>query len=257
MMRKLFWMLLLGNAVLLAVIQRGWWVPSEQVQQLGPALHVEMIRLQDASQRVPNNALPAHARATVPESVTIQVPASHPPSSPFQSALNLSGEPKVGSNTLVCLEWGDFSGPDLMRASAALSAMQFGDKLSKRQVERDIGYWVYIPPLRNKAAVNLKVAELKALGIREYFIVQSAGSWQNAISLGVFKTREAAQNFLDYLHTKGVRTAKVGERASKLKAIIFRLNRIDAATEAKLTAMQKDFAGSELKNVPCTISGIH
>jgi len=257
MMRKLFWMLLLGNAVLLAVIQRGWWVPGEQVQQLGPALHEEMIRLQDVPQKMPVKVPLPHVRATVPESAPAQVAASQAPPSSLQMALSLSAGAKAGSTPPVCLEWGDFSGPDLTRAAAALSVMQLGDKLSKRQVERDIGYWVYIPPMKNKAAANRKVTELKALGIQEYFIIQSAGSWRNAISLGVFKTREAAQNFLDYLHTKGVRTAKVGERASKLKATIFRLNRIDAATETKLTAMQKDFAGSELKNVPCTISGIH
>jgi hypothetical protein len=156
--------------------------------------------------------------------------------------------------TPVCLEWGDFSGPDLTRATAALSALQLADKLSQRQIERDIGYWVYIPPLRNKAAVNRKIAELKTLGVREYFVVQISGHWLNAISLGVFKTRDAAQNFLHDLNTKGVRTAQVGERASKLKATLFMLNRVDAATEVKLTAMQKDFAGSELNNVPCALT---
>jgi hypothetical protein len=253
-MRKLFWLLLLGNAVLFAVIQRGWWVPGEQEQQLGPALRGETIRLLDVSQRESNNALPSHTRALVPESATVQVPASHPPSSSLQLALNLSDKAKVASNTLVCLEWGDFSGPDLARSATALSAMQLGDKLSQRQIERDIGYLVYIPPLKNKTAINQKVAELKELGISEYFIIQGAGSWHNAISLGVFKTREAAQNFLDYLRTKGVRTAKVGERASKLKATIYKLNKVDAATVVKLTALQKEFSGSELKNVPCTLT---
>jgi hypothetical protein len=189
----------------------------------------------------------------VPESAPVQAKTLPAPSSNLQLALSISA-PEAGSSNMppVCVEWGDFSGPDLTRAAAALSALQLGDKLSQRQVERDIGYWVYISPLKNKAAVNRKVAELKALGIREYFIIQSAGRWRNAISLGVFKTREAAQSFLNHLRTKGVHSAKVGERASKLKATIFRLNRIDAATGAKLMAMQKDFAGSELKNVPCT-----
>ena len=65
---------------------------------------------------------------------------------------------------------------------------------------------------------------------------------------------EAAQNFLHVVHAKGVHTAKVGERASKLKTTIFMLDKVDAGTEAKLTAMQKDFAGSELNNVPCGLT---
>jgi len=256
-MRKLFWMLLLGNAVLFAAMQRGWLGWGEQEPQAQPALHGEMIRLLGAPQSVPAKAPPAPAHSAVPVPVHPPVPepaqdkASSAPPSSLQLSLSMSAPVAGGTNSLVCLEWGDFSGPDLARAAAALSAMQLGDKLSQHQVERDIGYWVYIPPLRNKAAVNRKVAELKALGIREYFIVQSSGHWRNAISLGVFKTREAAQNFLNQLRTKGVHTAKVGERASKLKATIFKLNRIGAATVTKLAAVQKDFAGSELKNVPC------
>jgi hypothetical protein len=252
-MRKLFWILLLANAVLFAAMQRGWLGWGEQEPQAQPALHGEMIRLLDSSQSAPAKAPPIPAHQPVTESAPVQVTPLPAPSSNLQLALSMSAPAEGGSNTtLVCLEWGDFSGPDLARFAAALSTLQLGDRLNKRQVERDIGYWVYIPPLKNKAAVNRKVAELKALGVREYFIIQSAGSWRNAISLGVFKTPDAAQNFLNHLRTKGVHSAKVGERASKLKATIFRLNRIDAATEGKLTEMQKDFTGSELKKVPCT-----
>ncbi|MGA9666110.1 MAG: SPOR domain-containing protein [Gallionella sp.] len=263
-MRKLFWILLLANAMLFAGMQRGWLGFGEQEPQAQPALNPGKIRLLDATQILPAKVLPAPVRltpaASAPVEVTTapaQITTAPAPSSNLQMTLGISA-PAPGSHIApACLEWGDFSGPDLARATAALSALQLGDKLSRRQVEQDIGYWVYIPPLKNRAAMNRKIAELKALGVTEYFVVQGAGHWQNAISLGVFKSRDAAQNFLNYLHSKGVHTAKVGERASKLKTTIFKLNRIDAPTLEKLTAMQKDFAGSELKNVPCTISGIH
>src|SRR5574340_356650 len=152
-------------------------------------------------------------------------------------------------------EWGEFSGADLARATAALSKLQLGDKLSQRQVEYAIGYWVYIPPMKDKSAVNRKIAQLKARGIEEYFVVSDAGPWQNAISLGVFKTREAAQHFLDELQrTKDVRTAQLGERASQLKVTIFMLNGLDAKAAADLAAIHKDFAGSELKDTPCALT---
>jgi SPOR domain len=268
MMRNLFWLLLLGNVILFAVMQRGglgWGEPAVQAQ---PYLHGDMIRLMTAPQSAP--AKTSHAPVPVPVPVSVPVPviparapvavspasapASSPPATNQKLSLNKSAPAAAKTGAPVCLEWGDFSGPDLARATAALAALQLADKLSQRQVERDIGYWVYIPPLRNRAAVNRKIAELKKLGIREYFVVQVSGHWLNAISLGVFKTREAAQNFLHDLQAKGVHTAQVGERASKLKATIFMLNGVDAATGAKLTAMQKDFAGSELNNVPCTLT---
>ena len=256
-MRKLFWILLLGNVVLFAVMQRGWM--GDQEPQAQPALNRENIRLLESTQNIPAKNPPAPAQLNMPASAPVQVKAAHAPAStpapalsPAQAtALNKSVQSSIAQ---VCMEWGDFSGPDLTRAAAALSDMQLGDKLSRRQVERDIGFWVYIPPLRSRTSTNKKVAELKALGVSEYFILQGAGRWHNAISLGVFKTQDAAQNYLNYLRTRGVRTAKVGARVSKVKETIFKLNIMDAMTAAKLTAMQKDFSGSELKKVPCALT---
>lgn len=254
-MRILFWILLLGNVILFAVMQRGGlylgW--GEQRVKPQPDLHGEMMLLIPASQSVSPKVLPAPAPVVVS---AVPIPASSQPPSPskLQLSLNMAAPETTKSGTLTCFEWGDFSGPDLSRAKAALSDLQLADKFTQREIEREIGYWVYMAPLRNKAAVKRKIGELKALGINEYFVVQNSGSWQNAISLGVFKTRDAAQNFLHVLNTKGVRTARVGERVSTVKATLFVLNSLDAAIVAKLTAIQKDFSGSELNNVPCGLT---
>jgi hypothetical protein len=267
-MRKLFWIFLFMNVILFALMQRSWIGWGEQGVQAQPDLNSEMIRLLPPSQSTPAKVLPAPIFMSAPAIIPVPAlsapvsvgvspaPVQEPSKSPskLQLALDMAASAVVKPGTLVCLEWGEFSGPDLTRATAALSALQLADKLSQRQIEREIGYWVYIPPLRNKAAVNRKVAELRALGIREYFVVQNSGSWQNAISLGIFKTRDAAQNFLHELQAKGVRTSQVGERVSKLKATIFMLNRVDAATEVKLTLLQKEFAGSEINKVPCALT---
>lgn len=225
MMKTLFWILLSGNVIFFAMMQWGGLQAGDQQTALAqPALHEEKVRLLEMRQSAATPAESAPAAAAAEPSAT------------------------------VCLEWGDFSGADLTRATAALSALQLGEKLSQRQIERSIGYWVYIPPLKDKAAANQKVAQLKARGIGEYFIVTDAGPWLNAISLGVFKTQEAAQHFLDSLRAKDVRTAQIGERASKLKTTLFVLNEADAAMEHKLAAIQKDFAGSELKKIPCALT---
>lgn len=236
-MRTLFWILLLGNAIFFAVMQGGWLTAGDYAVQAQPALHAEKISLVGMPQDKPAEALPALTASTVIE------PAALPVDAPASSAARQDA---------LCMEWGEFSGTDLARAAAALSALQMGDKPGQREIEYTIGYWVYIPPAKDKAAVNQKIAQLKARGIDEYFVVSEAGPWLNAISLGVFKTREAAQHFLDDLRrTKGVRTAQVGERASKLRMTVFVLNGLDAAIVARLAEMQKDFAGSELKDIPC------
>lgn len=249
-MRTLFWILLLGNVILFAVMQRGGW--GEQAYQVQPALHEEKIRLLDAPQSAPIKALSDADPAVAPAGALAPLAASAPVVTTAPVANHAPAA--VKQSTLICLEWGDFSGADLKRAAEVLSAMQLGDKLSQRQIEYGKGYWVYIPPLKNKAAANQKVSQLKARGVREYFIVQDAGALRYAISLGVFKTQDAAQNYLNELRGQGVRSAQIGERASKLKTTLFMLNKVDALTEVKLNATKKDFAGSELKNVPCSLT---
>jgi SPOR domain len=236
-MKALVWILLLGNVIFFAVMQWGGLLDAdEQAAQAQPPLYEEKISVLSAPQGKPAAVLPASAPVPVP--------------APVEAPATPTAKPDVA-----CMEWGEFSGADLARATAALSTLQLGDKLSQRQVEHTIGYWVYIPPMKDKAAVNQKIAQLKARGIDEYFVVPDTGPWLNAISLGVFKTREAAQNFRDELRsTKDVRSAQVGERASKLKATLFVLNGLDAKAGNELARIQKDFAGSDLKDIPCALT---
>lgn len=241
-MRTLFWIVLLVNVIFFAAMQQGWLrVADEQEAQAQTALHEEKIRLLATPQSAPVAASPAAVPVAIPAIVPVVTAAVVVASAPLA----------VKPNGAACLEWGDFTGTDLTRATAALGGLKLGDRLSQRQIEHNIGYWVYIAPLKDKAAVNQKVAQLKARSVEEYFVVQEEGQWLNAISLGVFKTQESAQKFLDDLRAKDVRTAQIGERVSKLKATIFALNGLDAATAAKLTVIQKNFSGSELKNVAC------
>jgi cell division septation protein DedD len=261
MMKILFWILLLGNVVLFTVMQWGGFFRSDQGGQAQADLNSEMIRLMPSLQSaLPKPVLAPVAVAPAPVRVpvaTTMVPVSAPiaVSTTLSSTTlshNMDAETATKPDTPICLEWGDFSGEELTRANSALSALQLVDKVSQQKVDRDMGYWVYFAPFKNKAGVKKKITELKELGINEYYVIQTPGHLLNAISLGVFKTREAAQNFLDHLRTKGVRTAKIGERASKLKATVFLLNKVDATIEARLAVIQKDFAGTELKKVPCT-----
>ena len=248
----------MGNVVLYAVMKSNGFGMGEPEVQAQPDLHGDMIRLIPAPRNTQMRTLPPSRPAPAPApSAVSAAPVAAPAADPAKVA-SIPDRPAAtaasSSDTTACLEWGEFSGTDLARANAALSAMQLTGKLSQRQVNRDRGYWVYFPPLRDKAAVNRKVAEIKALGITDYFVVQGAGRWQNAISLGVFKTKEAAQNYLNYLRKKGVHTAKVGERVSNFKETIFMLNGLDPGTVVKLTELQKDFPGSDLNVVPCALT---
>lgn len=251
-MKWLFGFLLLLSIGLFAFKQWGGALTgtAKNGQTLGE-LNPEKIRLLDmpAARQMPASAAqaavvsePVAASAVAPTAVSAPsvVPASAPVPAPVAKAA-----------AKACMEWGEFSGADLARADKALSELKLGDRLARRSVEHAGGYWVYFPPLKNQAAVNNKIEQIKAIGVEDYFVVQEPPLWVNAISLGVFKTQEAAKNHLVSLNKKGVRTAKMGERKRKLNYTVLVLNHIDADAAARLSELQKSFANSELTTVAC------
>ena len=232
-MRKFFWLVLLANVLLLVLIQRGW-VWGEQPTYIQPGLNEDKVRVL-AGQKI----VPAAIKSTP---------------SPLNLRLSLNAPPPpapVKVKASICLEWGNFFGADLKRATDKLSDMKLGKKLDKRQVEQVIRYWVYMPPQKNKAGVKRKISQLKDRNVNEYYVIQEAGSWYNAISLGVFNTQEAADKFLKHLRTKDVRTARVGARAGKQKATTFIFNGVAPEVADSLASLNKDFSGGELISVPC------
>jgi hypothetical protein len=238
MIKKIFWVLLLANACLLAYLKWGGSLMQDG-GALQPALNPEKIKLLGfAPSPVSSTAIAASA----------PVAASAVPAQPVGETTPAASSPHASAD---CLEWGEFSGTDLARASEDLASMELGSALSRREVEHSIGYWVYIPPLKNRAEVNAKVARLKRQGVKDFFVVQEKGKWLNAISLNIFKTKEMAQKFRDRLRAKGVRDAVIGERQTRLKFTVFTLRNPDAATLAKLVAWQQGFTGIEMKSVGC------
>ena len=151
------------------------------------------------------------------------------------------------SPALVCLEWGGFSAEEAARAAAALATLALGDKVSQR--ETSDSYWVYIPPLKTKADADKKAADVKALGITDFYVVQDNDQWKFAISLGMFKSEEAATNYLAQLRQKGVRSAVVGPRGAK--AGIFVIRDPGDAAASKIAELKADFPASTLKAAAC------
>jgi hypothetical protein len=154
-----------------------------------------------------------------------------------------------------CLEWGNFAGPGAAKAELALAELQLAPAQIERVVIEAGGYWVHIPPLKTKGEADRKVRELRSLGVTEFFVVQDAGPWRNAISLGIFRTEDAAQAFLAGLKQQGVRSAIAARRENFLKQIAFYVREPGEAAIARLTLIQQDFPGSEIRAVPCPPAG--
>lgn len=153
-----------------------------------------------------------------------------------------------------CMEWGVFAGPGVTRAEAALAKLELPAERIERVTADASGYWVYIPAQKTRVEIDRKLGELKELGVTEFFVVQDAGQWRNAISLGIFRTEEAAVAFLAKLKDRGVRSALAARRENFLKQVAFHVREPDEATVARLTIIQQEFPGSELKAGPCPVA---
>lgn len=151
--------------------------------------------------------------------------------------------------TLACLKWGSFIGMDLQRAETAVAKLQLGDSLSRYAVGEVAAYWAHIPPLRTRHDAAKKIEELKKLGVTNYFHIQDNSKWNNAISLDIFLSEEAARKFIVEIRSKGVKSALIGERNLKQMAFVVH-SPADSVIE-KMVNLKQEFPGSELKAREC------
>ena len=153
--------------------------------------------------------------------------------------------------TVKCIEWGAFAPAEAARAEKALAPLQLGERLSQRRTEETAGWWVFIPPTtptNARQAALRKAAELKKLGVQEYFIVQEEGPNRWAVSLGVFRSEEAAQARLAALRAQGVRSARVGPRETQVPKVWLQVESVDAGLRAQLQEAARLIDGSELRD---------
>ncbi len=159
--------------------------------------------------------------------------------------------PVTAAARAACVEWGGFGAGELARAQDALDRLALGARARRVEVSVTAGYWVFIPPQRSQAAMERKVAELRGLGVNEYFLVLDPGRWRYAISLGVFRSQEGAARYLAQLRQKGVRSATVGEREQRVTQTAFLISAPTEEESAKFAELKNELPGTELRAVEC------
>lgn len=146
--------------------------------------------------------------------------------------------PVVADDEPVCVAWPHLSAADADRLAALLAERHAGFRLSRQAVAGEgSGWWVYVPPLASKAEAERKAAELRGLGVADYFPIQE-GPNRNAISLGIFSSQKGAQERLAELRTKGVRSARIAPRPGKDGSVSLRATGPASAREALLASVE-------------------
>lgn len=223
-MRALFLVLLLANIGFFA-----WW------RYLSPP-------------ETPADPTPL-ARQIEPEKLKVVAPSALPPPAAPKPLAAVPPAP-AAPVALKCIEWGSFTLTDTPRAEKALEPLALGVRLGQRRTEETASWWVYISSQKSRQGALRKAEELRQLGVGEYFIMQEEGPQRWALSLGVFRSEEAAQARLAALRQKGVRTAQVGERETVVPKVWLQVSNVDPVLERRLTEIALQMEGSELRACP-------
>jgi sporulation related protein len=201
------------------------------------------------------------ARQIDPEKLRVLLPKDLPPPAPAappqppKAAAAPAQPPAPPPVALKCMEWGSFTLTDAPRAEKVLEPLALGARLGQRRTEETAGWWVFIPPQRapnQRQAALRKASELRALGVEDYFIVQEEGQHRWALSLGVFRTEDAARARLAALRAQGVRTAIVGARETVVPKVWLQVKGVDPALETKLKELAVQIESTELRACPTT-----
>ena len=232
MLKLIFWLLLLANAALFAA-ERGYlgalYSDGREPARIGKQLQADKIKLLAA------DAVPAAAATATP--------------APAAAAGADSAPPQVADATPVaCTEIGNFSAAEARRFSSQLAELTPNIKFVRRDVQEIASHMVYLPSLGSKEAADKKADDLRRLGISDFFVIQDGGPLRFGISLGIFKTDEAAQKQVANLAKRGLSGAKVGSRNASSTKVAFQLRDLGGDSKVAFDKIKTDFPGQEVRS---------
>ncbi len=105
---------------------------------------------------------------------------------------------------------------------------------------------IYMGKYLTPDAVNKKKAELRQLGVS--FEGLSSAALEPGLSLGGFTSQAAAQQQLDRLAQRGVRTARVVQEREEARGQVLRLPLVDDALRARLEEIRTVLNGKPLRS---------
>lgn len=259
MLKSLFLLLLLTNAALFAFgsgYLDGFFPAAHEPARLQSQFNTDKLKLlppQEAQATKPEPAAaPAQSAPRQPQQQPQQPEQpQQPQQQPAKEPVATASAPQAAGPVVVsCLEIGNFGPANATRFKAAIEAAGLNERLTQRELDGPVSHVVNIPAQGSKEATDKKLSELRALGITAFYVIQKPGPLRGGISLGVFKSEEAARSHLGELAKRGVRSARLSQRVSDVQLAAFQLRGIDAAARATLDSLRSGFPNVEERDCP-------
>jgi hypothetical protein len=239
MLKFFFACLLLANGALFAY-QRGYLdtliSDGREPARTSRQLNVDKIKVIS-----PGEA--AAASAVSSASVSTDV-ASNAPVPTAELAVTEEKKP----NLIACTEIGNFADTDAVKFEKQLASLTLGERVSRRKIEEVSSHIVAIPSQGSKEGADKKASELRRFGVTDFFIIKDEGNMQWGISLGVYKTQQAAQSRLVDLIKKGVHSARVAPYSTSSTKVAFQLHNLDMTTKDAVDKIKGGFPQQEIRS---------
>lgn len=149
-----------------------------------------------------------------------------------------------------CYEWGTFSDTNISKAQNMLANLSIEAIAKEFNSEQSKRFWVYRAPLKSTAEAQKKAAEFKALGVRDLFVVQEE-KWKNAISFGIFEDERLATKLMQELRAKGIKGVEKSVRSNGQGQHILTLSTLSENQIFEINQLKPNFPAAELKQVSC------
>ncbi len=144
-----------------------------------------------------------------------------------------------------CLQAGLFDEKQVETLRQALEPMLPVGSWQLEEAVEPARWIIYMGRYPSSDAVNKKKAELRQLGVS--FEGLSNSSLEPGLSLGGFASQAAAQQQLDRLAQRGVRTARVMAERAELRGQLLKLAQVDDALRPRLDEIKAVLNGKSLR----------
>ena len=151
---------------------------------------------------------------------------------------------------VACVELGPIATGDAARAEEAVTGIAAGLKVGQRRVDEPGRWWVYLPPLATRQGAAQRTAELRKQGIEDSSVINDDTQWRNAISLGVFRSEDAANKRAEELRKRGVRGFEVAPREGAGPRVYVQVRDAPEPVRSKLGELKDGFPGAEIRECP-------
>lgn len=230
MLKFVFLFLLFANGVLFAYHQgrlEKLFPSGREPARIGRQINPDKFKL------VP--APPANASEAA--SATATAAASEP----------AGPEAEEKQSQLACTEIGNFTAAEAKRFEARLATSPVAGKLSRRAVQEISSHMILIPPQDGKEGADKKAGELRRMGITDFYVIQDGNDQRWGISMGIFKTEEAARTRLTALNQQGVRSARLVEYNMQLVRVAFQVRDPDDEAQGIIAKIKSEFPRQEIR----------